>query len=322
LWGLGVVVVVVLASSIWLRRRIRALVRRLITTESRYKAVVESLHDGLLLQDANAKILASNPAARSILGLDEAELRQRGSHDSVWKTVREDGSDWPGDDHPVPRTLRTGLPEKDVLMGVQRPHGEMRWICINTALAPGNGEANERTVITSFSDITERRRIEQQLAVSNRLREAILDAAPFSIIATDETGLIKAVNPGTERMLWYKADEMVGKLTPLVLHDSSEVAARAEELSHALGKRIDADFEVFVHKSRFGVIEDHEWTYVRKDGSRFPVNLTMTALRDDNHQITGFLGIAYDITERKHQEEYARHVAHRSPLYRHRARAA
>jgi diguanylate cyclase (GGDEF)-like protein/PAS domain S-box-containing protein len=310
LWGLGVVVVVVVASSIWLRRRIRALVRRLITTESRYKAVVESLHDGLLLQDANAKILASNPAARSILGLDEAELRQRGSHDSVWKTVREDGSDWPGDDHPVPRTLRTGLPEKDVLMGVQRPHGEMRWICINTALAPGNGEANERTVITSFSDITERRRIEQQLAVSNRLREAILDAAPFSIIATDETGLIKAVNPGTERMLWYKADEMVGKLTPLVLHDSSEVAARAEELSHALGKRIDADFEVFVHKSRFGVIEDHEWTYVRKDGSRFPVNLTMTALRDDNHQITGFLGIAYDITERKHQEEYARHVAH------------
>jgi diguanylate cyclase (GGDEF)-like protein/PAS domain S-box-containing protein len=310
LWGLGIVLVVVVVSATWLRRRIRALVRRLVTTESRYKAVVESLHDGLLLQDANAKILASNPAARRILGLDEAELRGRSSLDSMWKTIHEDGSDWPGVDHPAPRTLRTCQPETGVIMGVQPPQGKLSWLSINTVLTRGDGPDDERAVITSFSDITARRSAEKQLAQSNQLRQAILDAASFSIIATDEDGLIMAVNPGTERMLWYKADELIGKMTLLVLHDPLEVATRAEELSNALGKRVEAGFEVFVHKSRFGVTDEREWTYVRKDGSRFPVNLTTTALRDERQQITGFLGIAYDITERKHQEEYARHVAH------------
>jgi diguanylate cyclase (GGDEF)-like protein/PAS domain S-box-containing protein len=309
-WGLGTVFIVVVVSATWLRTRIRALVTRLVTTESRYKAVVESLHDGLLLQDANAKILASNPAARRILGLDETELRGRSSLDSVWKAVREDGSHWPGVDHPAPRTLRTGQPETGVIMGVQRPQGELRWVSINTALTSGDGEGDAPTVITSFSDITARRCAEQQLLQSNQLRQAILDAAPFSIIATGEDGLIKAVNPGTERMLWYKADELIGKTTPLVIHDLAEVATRAEELSNSLGKHVEVGFEVFVHKSRFGVSEEREWTYVRKDGSRFPVNLTTTALRDERQQITGFLCIAYDITERKHQEEYARHVAH------------
>lgn len=310
LWGMGIVLIVVAVSATWLRARIRMLVMRLVTTESRYKAVVESLHDGLLLQDADTKILASNSAARRILGLEESELRGRSSLDSAWKTVREDGSDWPGVDHPAPRTLRTGQPEMGVIMGVQRPRGELLWVSINTVLISGDGVDDARTVVTSFSDITARRSAEQQLAQSNQLRQAILDAAPFSIIATDEHGLIKAVNPGTERMLWYKADELIDKVTPLVIHDPLEVAARAEELSSLLGEHVEAGFEVLVHKSRFGVTDEREWTYVRKDGSRFPVNLTTTALRDERQQITGFLGIAYDITERKHQEEYARHVAH------------
>jgi diguanylate cyclase (GGDEF)-like protein/PAS domain S-box-containing protein len=309
LWGLGNVLIVLLVSGSWLRARIRALVTRLVTTESRYKAVVESLHDGLLLQDANAKILASNSAARRILGLDETELRGRSPLDSVWKTVHEDGSNWPGEDHPAIRTLRTGQLETGVIMGVQRPQGEMSWLSINTMLTSGDGPGEVRAVLTSFSDITARRSAEQQLAQSNQLRQAILDAAPFSIIATDEDGIIKAVNPGTERMLCYKTEELIGKVLQLVVHDQLEIAARADELSSTLGQRVEAGFEVLVYESRLGVTEDREWTYVRKDGARFPVNLTMTALRDERQQITGFLSIACDITERKHQEEYVRHVA-------------
>ncbi len=310
LWGLGVALLMAVVSATWLRSRIRLLVKRLVTTESRYKAVVESLHDGLLLQDANSKIVASNSAARRILDMDETALRTRSSFDPVCKTVREDGSDWPAADHPAMRTLRTGQPETDVIMGVQRPQGEMRWICINTLLTGGDSDGDERVVISSFSDITVRRRAEQQLAQSNQLRRAIFDAAPFSIIATNEDGLIKAVNPGTERMLWYQAEELVDNAALMVIHDPTEVALRAAELSSSLDRRVEADFEVFVHKSRFGVTEEREWTYVRKDGLHFPVNLTVTAMRDEHGRITGFLGIAYDITERKQQEEYARHVAH------------
>ncbi|MEW5299260.1 MAG: hypothetical protein WDW36_002293 [Sanguina aurantia] len=144
LWGMSTVLLVVLAAATWLRRRIRTLVRRLVTSESRYKAVVESLHDGLLLQDSGAKILASNPAARRILRMADAELRTRDSLDPAWKAVREDGSDWPGEDHPAPRTLRTGKPETGVIMGVPTPDGAMRWVSINTALAGGSGAGEER----------------------------------------------------------------------------------------------------------------------------------------------------------------------------------
>lgn len=159
-------------------------------------------------------------------------------------------------------------------------------------------------------DVTERWQAEQSAARANHLRQAILDASPFSIIATDSEGLITAVNPAAERMLWYKAEDLVGKATPALIHDPQEVATRATELSNELGKTIEPGFEVFAHKARFGVTEEHEWTYVRKDGSHFPVNLAASALRDETGEITGFLGIAYDITERKRREDYTQHVAH------------
>jgi diguanylate cyclase (GGDEF)-like protein/PAS domain S-box-containing protein len=161
----------------------------------------------------------------------------------------------------------------------------------------------------TFRNITREKTLLQQLEYSNRLRTAIVESAAYSIISTDVNGTILTFNQAAERMLWYRADEMIGKATPEITHDAEEVRSRAESLSNELGYPVAPGFEVFVAKAKSGFQDEREWTYVRKDGSRFPVLLSVTALRDENNDINGYLGIAYDISERKRAEEYIRHIA-------------
>lgn len=137
---------------------------------------------------------------------------------------------------------------------------------------------------------------------------AILDSANSSVIATDVDGVIQSVNFEAERNLGYKAEELLGK-SPLIFHDSVEVAARAESLTEELGYIVPVGFEVFVAKARRGISDEGDWTYVRRDGSRFPVRLSVTSLRDATGKLTGFLGIGTDITRRKQAEEQLLHLA-------------
>jgi diguanylate cyclase (GGDEF)-like protein/PAS domain S-box-containing protein len=134
----------------------------------------------------------------------------------------------------------------------------------------------------------------QQLSA---MQETILDSANCSIISTDVHGIIQTYNSTAHRMLGYEPDEVVGKITPQQIHDSQEVMQRAQTLSVELGELIQPGFEVFVAKARRGIIEEREWTYVHKDGSRFPVLLSVTPLTDDKGMINGYLGIATDISE-------------------------
>jgi PAS domain S-box-containing protein len=137
---------------------------------------------------------------------------------------------------------------------------------------------------------------------SLRLQQAILDSANYSIIATTIDGVICAFNATAERWLGYTASEIIGNCTPECFHDLGEVQQRAICLTKELGQEISVGFEVFVAKAKLGQIEESEWTYIRKDGSRFPVSLSISALRNDDHQISGFLGIASDISKRKQSE--------------------
>jgi len=104
-------------------------------------------------------------------------------------------------------------------------------------------------------------------------------------------------------MLGYRADEVIGKMTPGLIHDPAEVIARAAELSRELGREIRPGLESLVAKARLGQPDEREWTYIRKDGTRFPVRLSVTALFDDQGRVSGTLGIAADITESKRSAE-------------------
>ena len=137
---------------------------------------------------------------------------------------------------------------------------------------------------------------------SDRLKSAILEHAGHAIISTMPDGIITTFNQTAERMLGYAETEMVGLQTPKIIHDPAEIVTRAQEFSAELGETIAPGFEVFVAKARHNLPNEYEWTYIRKDGTRFPVLLTVTALRDAAGAITGFLGIAVDISLRKQNE--------------------
>jgi len=136
----------------------------------------------------------------------------------------------------------------------------------------------------------------QQL--SNHQR-AILEHASYAIISTDARGVITSFNPAAEQLLGYAAAEVVGRRTPEIFHRPAEVAARAAHLSEKYGGPVAAGFETFVFEARRGLRSEAEWTYVRQDGRHQPVLLSVTALRDDHGAITGYLGMAADIAERK-----------------------
>ena len=159
----------------------------------------------------------------------------------------------------------------------------------------------------------ELRRHTAALARNAAYLQAVLAASTqVALIATDTEGVITFFNTGAERMLGYSAAEMVGKLTPAVFHLESEVVAQSKSMSAEFGRPIQG-FDVFVQRARQGGHEEREWTYVCKDGSHLKVNLVVTALRDDAEGITGFLGVALDVNERKVQEERFRSVVESAP---------
>lgn len=146
----------------------------------------------------------------------------------------------------------------------------------------------------------------EQSMQSMAFTAAILDNAGYAVIATDTDGVITVFNRMGEHMLGYAADELIGLATPARFHLPSEVAARAVEFSAALGIALSSGFDVFVAKTRLKLPNEHEWTYVRKDGTLLPVLLSVTALRDAAGEVFGFLGMAVDLTERKRAERAVR----------------
>src|SRR5450830_751796 len=152
---------------------------------------------------------------------------------------------------------------------------------------------------TSITDV----RRQESLLKAGALQDAIFNSANFSSIATDSKGVIQIFNVGAERMLGYSAAEVMNKITPADISDPQEVIARAKALSTELGTPITPGFEALVFKASRGIEDIYELTYIRKDGSRFPAVVSVTALRDDEGVIIGYLLIGTDNTARKQIEE-------------------
>ncbi len=159
-----------------------------------------------------------------------------------------------------------------------------------------------------------------QEITSERIRElqdfasSIIESAPISMIATDASGMIIAVNGAAEQLTRYRRHDLIQQHSLTVLHDSTELSARTMELNRGRSTQLSAGFDALTEKASGAVAEQREWTYIRKDGSRVWVNLTMTPLQTPDKKVTGHLGIAFDVTERKLLTDSVVHMARHDQL--------
>ncbi|UPT66829.1 MAG: PAS domain S-box protein [Sphingobacteriales bacterium JAD_PAG50586_3] len=181
--------------------------------------------------------------------------------------------------------------------------GDYIWIRNRSQVFERDAKGRVKQVLGVSEDITEK--ITEKAAYTNLdyLQKNILEASPYAIISTDANGILTTFNTAAEKMFGYSAEELIGKKTPSKLFDRKEVIARAKQMSKDLGVDITPPLFVIVQRPLLGLPDFSEWTYVKKDGSRFPALITVNVLKDDKGNITGYLGIAQDITKRKREEQ-------------------
>lgn len=192
----------------------------------------------------------------------------------------------------------------DLVLQIKTRLGKLKW-----ARAIGHSVFKDGKCIRvfgSFQDITRSVHLDIQKEDALSKLETILDATTHvTIIGADTTGIITHFNKGAEYHLQYDSEEVVGKTTPAIFHRQEEIEARSAILSHEFGIPI-VGFDTFIHKAKLGEYDSHEWTYVRKDKTEFPVQLVVTATKNKNGEITGYLGIGIDISAHKATEEALR----------------
>ena len=260
------------------------------------QVLLQTINEQLLysVSDPNGVIIEANDQFCLVLGYTREEIIGRDHHlfssglhpaafwQNMWDTVLANKA-WHGE------ICNKG---KD---------GSLLWF--DTVIAPClDSEGQLERFVALRIDVTERRAADEERKRLNVLLGNVLrSASEVSIIATDQDGRITIFNSGAQSMLGYQEDEMVGRCTLAMIHLPDEVNARGEELSRQYGQAIEG-FRVFVHVPEFVAPETREWTYVCKDGSWRRVTLAVTAMRDEQGVLTGYLGIATDITIRKQFE--------------------
>ncbi|HEU5341462.1 putative bifunctional diguanylate cyclase/phosphodiesterase [Edaphobacter sp.] len=197
------------------------------------------------------------------------------------------------------RVVNTGEPLSEDLP-IKDSNIKASWLRLQ-AVKLGDGLA------LTCSDISAAKAAGEQYRQLAEFTDSIFQNAPFSMIATDTHGLITAMNVAAEKLSGYSRDELVGKSPLTLLHDEKELAARRSELGPGDLQR--DGFYVLTAGVAAGEMDEKEWTLVRRDGARTPINLAMRAVTSGEGAVSGFVGIAFDITERKQMLDYVTHLA-------------
>ncbi|MGA4636408.1 PAS domain S-box protein [Pseudomonas solani] len=312
-WGTGLALTCLLAALVGASGVSGRRKQQVLEEQARLAAIVESSPDGIIGQALDGTVTAWNPGAEALFGYDAEEAIGRPLMELIVPERRFD------EERDILR--RVGQGERIALFDTQRHRKDGSLVDASLSIAPIHDRLRQVVGISNtVRDISAQKHaearilelnagLEEQVAVrtkelqaTNVLLDSVLSSASeVSIIATDADGLIRVFNRGAERLLGYSADELVGRQSPALFHDTGEVVSRSEELSERYHQPIRG-FRAFVHVPEHEGVEAREWTYVRKDGTRFPVTLVITAIRDPGGKVTGYLGIALDITERKAAE--------------------
>src|SRR5437868_1766335 len=257
--------------------------------------IVDTVREPLLMLDTHLRVQSANRAFYQTFHVSAEE--------TVDRLIYELGNgQWDIPD--LRRLLEDIVPKSSVFNDFELEHTFPvigRRVMLLNARKLQAGHHGELLVL-AMEDVTARKQAEEALREAGALQSAIFNSANFSSIATDEKGVIQIFNVGAERMLGYAAVEVMDTITPADISDPQEVIARAKALSAELKTTITPGFEALVFKASRGIEDIYELTYIRKDGSRFPAIVSVTALRDAQGGIIGYLLIGTDNTARKQVE--------------------
>jgi|GEM_PF-494320 len=259
----------------------------------------------MVLHGSDGAIIDCNPQAMRILGLTRSQILGRTSRDSRWRAVREDGSSFPGEEHPAMIALKSGRPCRRVVMGLHLPKGILRWININAQPLFQNDEAKPHAVVVTFSDITEQNEAEAKLADLEARYHDLYENAPDMYLSVDSTtGRVIQCNQTFLNATGHARDEIIGRQVFELYQPESRPVAR-----DAL-KRFIAT----------GSLRNLELILKCKDGSALPISLNSTAVRDKQGRIVHSRSILRDVSQRKQveaalrrSEERFRAIANFSP---------
>jgi PAS domain S-box-containing protein len=237
--ALGIVLLV------WSYRTQQRATNALRQSSNEKQAILDGLVEGVSKQAADGRVVTANARAPEILGLTEDQLLGRDSHDPRWGCVREDGTPYPGDEHPPMIALRTGRPVFDVTLGIDKPDGSRRWLRVNSVPLFEDGAAAPVAVVSSFLDITDERAAGQALRDSQSRLQTILDSVPAPITYWDAHRICLFANQAA--MDWYApaGGQVVGRETAEVIGDRADAASETFRLRALAGER--CDFERIDH---------------------------------------------------------------------------
>ncbi|MDB6151858.1 MAG: ATPase [Chthoniobacteraceae bacterium] len=245
------------------------------------------------IKDSESRSIFMNRRGEELFKVSDAELR--GKRDDQWLPP-EIGRVIMENDRKVLASNQVSEFIEAVPMADGRTH---QWLVFKF---PIERESGEKLLGGVGIEITARLAAESALNELSTLQRAILDSANFAIVSADTDGTIRTFNSTVQNWLGYSEEEVVGKAAITLLHDPGEIEKRAAAQSKLPGTQIAPGVEALVCEARAGGAHESEWTYVRKDGSTFPVMLSVTAIRDSSGTITGFMAVARDITAQKKHE--------------------
>ena len=267
----------------------RTLLERVAEGEARNRAIVESLAEGVIVQDGDGRIISWNKSAERILGVDADQLAARAATD-LWSAIDQAGEPMTGARHPIARALRDARAIDDEVMGVERGDGTRVWLSVNARPMAGRGRPTDAAVVATFTDIT------ASLAAAQELETLSLVArqSDYAIVMLTRDGFISWVNPAWEELTGYSLDEAANR--------------RPDELVH--GPHTSADVAAQIHASlRRGERWSGEILHYRKNGSPYWVEVVLTPTIDGGAGVTGFVGLARDITLRRSAERERQQLA-------------
>lgn len=308
--GIGLAASATLAALALLAAASRRRSHEVRVGQAKLAAIVDSAIDAIISKDLSGRITSWNRGAETLFGHTAQEAIGRTAAELLVPAERMD------EENGILSMLAAGAPVAD--LETVRRHKDGHLIDVWLSISPVRGAGDQvNALAVTIRDITERKAAEERVRAANaRLEDtvisrtaeltqlnallgSVLDAATgVAIIATSADGVITLFNRGAELMLGHRAKDMIGLATPQLFHDHEELAARIAEIAAAEGRTVDGFTALVIQAQRAGA-ETREWTFVRRDGGRIAVSLIVSAIHDAEGRISGYLGVAVDITARQ-----------------------